>query len=172
MGRWDFDNGTGKDISGNSNDAVLGGGTIYSLGDGRACIRFMPDADPMRIPASEDSPLAISRGTICFWLNTVTGRNALVKYDNKAVEINAYRGDLQARFGGEDDFKIGAAIAGNMKLQAISVGSRAHFDDMNAALALHQIKPVVDQTFAFEELSDALRAMATGSHFGKICLKF
>jgi hypothetical protein len=105
VGRWDFDDGTGKDLSGNGNDAVLGGGTIFSLGRGRACIRFMPDADPMRIPASENSPLAISRGTICFWLNTVTGRNTLVKYDNKAVEINAYRGDFQVRFGGEDDFR-------------------------------------------------------------------
>jgi hypothetical protein len=105
VGRWDFDDGTGKDLSGNGNDAMLEGGTVYSLGQGQACIQFMPGVDPMRIPASEDSPLAISRGTICFWLNTVTGRNTLVKYDNSAVEINAYRGDFQVRFAGEDDFR-------------------------------------------------------------------
>ncbi|MHC4434955.1 MAG: LamG-like jellyroll fold domain-containing protein, partial [Planctomycetota bacterium] len=105
VGRWDFDDGTGKDLSRHGNDAVLGGGTIYSLGQGRACVRFMPDAEPMRIPVSEDSPLAISRGTISFWLNTVTGRNTLVEYDNKAIEINAYRGDFQVRFSGEDDFR-------------------------------------------------------------------
>ena len=105
VGRWDFDDGTGKDISGNGNNAVLEGGKIYSLGKERACIQFMLDADPMRIPTSEDSPLAISRGTICFWMNTVTGRNSLVKYNNRAVEINAYRGDFQVRFSGEDDFK-------------------------------------------------------------------
>jgi len=105
VGRWDFDDGTGKDLSGGGNDAVLEGGTIYSLGQGHACIRFMPDADPMRIPASEDSPLAIRSGTICFWLNTVTDRNTLLKYDNRAVEINAYRGDFQVRFTGEDDFR-------------------------------------------------------------------
>ena len=51
VGRWDFDDGTGKDLSGNGNDAVLGGGTIYPLGKGHACIRFMPDADSMlRLP--------------------------------------------------------------------------------------------------------------------------
>jgi len=105
VGRWDFNDGTGKDLSGNGNDAVLEGGTIYSLGQGHACIQFMPGADPMRILASENSPLAISRGTICFWLNTVTGRNTLVRYDNKAVEINAYRGDFQVRFAGVDDFR-------------------------------------------------------------------
>ncbi len=105
VGQWSFDDGTGKDSSGNGNDAALGGGTIYSLGEGQACIQFMPDVDPMRIPASEDSDLAISRGTICFWMSTVTGRNNLVSYDNGAVQLNAYRGDFQARFGGEDKFR-------------------------------------------------------------------
>jgi len=105
VGRWDFDDGTGKDLCRHGNNAVPGGGTIYSLGGGHSCIRFMPDSEPMRIPASEDSPLAIRSGTICFWLNTVTDRNTLVKYDNKAVEINAYRGDFQVRFAGEDDFR-------------------------------------------------------------------
>jgi len=31
VGRWDFDDGTGKDLSGNENDAILGGTRIYSL---------------------------------------------------------------------------------------------------------------------------------------------
>ena len=47
----------------------------------------MPDVDPLRIPASETSVLAISSGTVCFWLNTVVGRNALLAYDNRAVEL-------------------------------------------------------------------------------------
>ena len=105
VGRWTFDDGTGKDLSGNGNDAVLAGARIYPLGEGQACIQFMPDVDPLRIPASENSALAISSGTICFWLNTVTGRNTLLKYDNRAVELNAYRGDFQARFQGEDNFR-------------------------------------------------------------------
>ncbi|MBW8041814.1 MAG: hypothetical protein FVQ85_17700 [Planctomycetes bacterium] len=105
VGRWGFDDGTGKDLSGNGNDAVLEGGIVYWLGGGQGCIQFMPGAKPMRIPVSEDSALAISSGTICFWLNTVTSRNTLLKYDNRAVEINAYRGDFQVRFGGEEDFR-------------------------------------------------------------------
>ena len=40
VGRWTFDDGTGKDLSSNGNDAVLGGGKVYSLGKGRACIQF------------------------------------------------------------------------------------------------------------------------------------
>ena len=38
-------------------------------------------------------------------MNTVVGRNALLAYDNGAIELNAYRGDFQARFQGEDTFR-------------------------------------------------------------------
>ena len=47
VGRWGFDDGTGKDLSGNGNDAVLGGGTVYSLGKGRACIQLTEDDEPI-----------------------------------------------------------------------------------------------------------------------------
>ena len=104
VGRWNFDDGTGRDLSGNENHAVLGGARIYSLGDGRACIEIMPDVEPMRIPVSENSPLAMSRGTICFWLNAASDRSNILRYDNDAVELNNYRGCFQARFQGEKDF--------------------------------------------------------------------
>ena len=73
VGRWGFDDGTGKDLSGNGNDAVLAGMRISPLGEGRVCIELMPGADPMRIPASANSPLAIQRGTgdRPFWNTTM-----------------------------------------------------------------------------------------------------
>ncbi|MCH7558538.1 MAG: hypothetical protein IIB56_13920, partial [Planctomycetes bacterium] len=111
VGRWDFDDATGKDLSGNGNDAVLGGARIYSLGKGRACLELMPDAEPMRIPASEDSPLAISRGTVSFWLNVAWENSAtILKYDNGAIQLNVYRRHFQPRFTGEDDFKYSSLI--------------------------------------------------------------
>ena len=105
VGRWDFDDGTGRDLAGNGNHAVLNGTQIYSLGEGRACIELMPDAEPMRIPVPENSPLAMSRGTICFWLNAAWGRPNILNYDNGAVELNNYRGCFQVRFQGENDFR-------------------------------------------------------------------
>ena len=104
IGRWDFDDGTGNDLSGNGNHAVLGGSKIYSLGEGRACIETVRDAEPLRIPVSEGSPLAMSRGTICFWLNTISDRSNILTYNNDAVELNSYRGCFQVRFRGERDF--------------------------------------------------------------------
>jgi len=32
------------------------------------------------------------------------------------------------------------------------------------------IKPVVDQTFALEDIADAFAHQAAGKHFGKLCL--
>jgi NADPH:quinone reductase-like Zn-dependent oxidoreductase len=59
----------------------------------------------------------------------------------------------------------------NVRVQGIFVGSRAMFEAMNRAIALHQLRPVVDKTFAFTEIREALRHMESAAHFGKICIR-
>lgn len=59
-----------------------------------------------------------------------------------------------------------------LALQGIFVGSREMFEHLNAAITLSQLKPVIDRTFAFDEAVEALKYMETGSHFGKIVLKY
>ena len=110
-GRWDFDDGTGRDLSGHGADAVLGGTRIYPLGQGRACIEILPGDEPLRIPASPDSPLAISRGTVCFWLNMAwLDSPTVLDYSNGAVEFRIYRRHLQPRFKGQDDFEYSSGV--------------------------------------------------------------
>lgn len=58
-----------------------------------------------------------------------------------------------------------------VKVQGIFVGHREMFLDMNRAVARHDLWPVVDRTFAFTELPQALAHMEGAGHFGKICLK-
>lgn len=60
----------------------------------------------------------------------------------------------------------------NVQLQGILVGHREGFEAMARAIAQNDLKPVVDRTFPFEEARTALEHMASGSHFGKICLSF
>jgi NADPH:quinone reductase-like Zn-dependent oxidoreductase len=60
----------------------------------------------------------------------------------------------------------------NVRIQGIIVGSRQIFEDMNQAIALHQLQPVIDRTFAFEDAPAAFQHMASGAHFGKICISF
>jgi NADPH:quinone reductase-like Zn-dependent oxidoreductase len=45
------------------------------------------------------------------------------------------------------------------------------FEEMNAFILAHGLKPVIDRTFNFEEAGDALRYLESGKHFGKICLR-
>jgi NADPH:quinone reductase-like Zn-dependent oxidoreductase len=58
-----------------------------------------------------------------------------------------------------------------LKVRGIFVGSRQMFEDMNRAIELHQMHPVVDRTFAFEEFPDALRYLESAAHFGKIVVQ-
>jgi NADPH:quinone reductase-like Zn-dependent oxidoreductase len=60
----------------------------------------------------------------------------------------------------------------SVRLQGIFVGSREMFENMNRAVALNALKPVIDRTFPFEEAREALEYMDRGSHFGKIVLRF
>ena len=59
----------------------------------------------------------------------------------------------------------------NVHVQGIFVGSRAMFEDMNRAIGLNQLRPVVDRVFDFDEARDALRHMESGGHFGKIVIR-
>ena len=58
----------------------------------------------------------------------------------------------------------------NVRVQGIYVGSREMFEAMNKAIALHQVRPVVDKVFAFTEIGAALRHLESAAHFGKVCL--
>jgi NADPH:quinone reductase-like Zn-dependent oxidoreductase len=61
-------------------------------------------------------------------------------------------------------------IMKKIRLQGIFVGSREMFEAMNKAISLHQLHPVVDRVFPFEDTREALRYMESGKHFGKICI--
>jgi alcohol dehydrogenase len=53
---------------------------------------------------------------------------------------------------------------------AISVGSRADFEAMNRAIALHGLRPVIDRTFPFAEAKEAYRHFEGRGHFGKVVI--
>lgn len=59
----------------------------------------------------------------------------------------------------------------SIRLQGIYVGNRRMFEDMNRAIGHHGWKPVIDQTFDFDEAKDAYRAMRAAAHFGKLVIE-
>jgi NADPH:quinone reductase-like Zn-dependent oxidoreductase len=55
-------------------------------------------------------------------------------------------------------------------LSSISVGSRADFEAMNRAIAMHRLRPVIDRTFPFAEAKQAYRHFEGRGHFGKVVI--
>lgn len=62
-------------------------------------------------------------------------------------------------------------IMKSVQVRGVFVGSRAMFEAMNRAIAVHRLEPVIDKIFSFEDLPAALRHMESGSHFGKIVVR-
>ncbi len=59
----------------------------------------------------------------------------------------------------------------NIRLQGIYVGSRAMFENMNRAIALHKLKPVIDRVFPFDQAVAAYQHLESGTHFGKVVIR-
>jgi NADPH:quinone reductase-like Zn-dependent oxidoreductase len=59
-----------------------------------------------------------------------------------------------------------------IRLQGIYVGSREMFEEMNRAIALHKLKPVIDRVFPFADAVEAYRYLESGAHFGKVVIGF
>lgn len=57
-----------------------------------------------------------------------------------------------------------------VRLQGVFVGSVEMFERMNAAVAVHTLKPVIDRVFPAHDIVDALRYQQSGAHFGKIVI--
>jgi NADPH:quinone reductase-like Zn-dependent oxidoreductase len=66
---------------------------------------------------------------------------------------------------------LGQIVTRHVRLQGITVGNGDDFAQMARAIALHKVHPAISRVFAFEELHTALDFLASGKHFGKICIK-
>lgn len=66
---------------------------------------------------------------------------------------------------------LGLVVTRAVRLQGITVGSRDDFLAMGRAIEASGMKPVVDRTFAFEALREAMDYLQSGQHFGKVCIR-
>jgi NADPH:quinone reductase-like Zn-dependent oxidoreductase len=72
---------------------------------------------------------------------------------------------------GAGQFNPTPVLMKNLRVQGIFVGSRAMFEAMNRAVALHKLRPVVDRVFPMAEVRAALHHLESGSHFGKVVIR-
>jgi len=100
----------------------------------------------------------------------VGGRDTLAK----ALEILAYGGHI-ALIGGlggyGSDLPTGALMWINATASGVYVGSRADFEAMNAFISQHELRPLIDRVFDFEEAATAYEYMDSGDFMGKIVIR-
>lgn len=63
------------------------------------------------------------------------------------------------------------ALRRNVTLKGILNGPKDRFEEMARFYEQHQIHPIIDRVFAFEEAKEALKYLYSGGHFGKVVIK-
>ena len=58
----------------------------------------------------------------------------------------------------------------SISLRGIYVGSHDMFQEMNRAVEVHNLHPVVTETFAFEDAKSAYHRTRSAGHFGKLVI--
>jgi NADPH:quinone reductase-like Zn-dependent oxidoreductase len=89
----------------------------------------------------------------------------------RAVRIGGAVAQIGVLSQSSEGIEIPLLLHKQARLTGIYVGSRADFDAMNRAITQHQLRPVIDKTFAFADLPAALRRMEAGAHFGKLVIR-
>lgn len=87
----------------------------------------------------------------------------------KAVSLGGHI-SLVGVLAGTGDVNPLPAVMKNIRIQGIFVGSREMFEAMNRAIELHDIHPVIDRIFSFDEVKEAYHYLQSGAHFGKVVI--
>ena len=87
-----------------------------------------------------------------------------------AVRIGGLISLIGVLTGSSGEVPTAKLMAKQARLQGLIVGSRTHQQEMVRAIETTGIRPLIDSTFALEEIAEAFRYQESGQHFGKICL--
>jgi NADPH:quinone reductase-like Zn-dependent oxidoreductase len=87
----------------------------------------------------------------------------------RAIKLGGYIA-LIGVLTGAGDFNPIPLLMRNIRLQGIFVGSVHMLGDMLKAIAVGQLRPVVDRVFSFDQAVDALKYLESGAHFGKVVI--
>ena len=136
----------------------------------RACILGASDGvNYKRFPDWEKEVIRLTGGRGADHILENGGAGSL----NKSFEAAAFGGKVAligflAAVKGDINPAILMMKSGSMI--GIGVGSRSMFEDMNRAIEVNRIKPVVDKVFPFDQAVEAFRCQASGDFIGKVVI--
>jgi NADPH:quinone reductase-like Zn-dependent oxidoreductase len=90
----------------------------------------------------------------------------------EAVRVGGHILVIGVLSGFAQEIAIPSIISKNLHVTGLSVGSRKMFEDMASAIGRSGLRPVIDETFDFADVPEALRLMERGGHFGQIAIEF
>jgi NADPH:quinone reductase-like Zn-dependent oxidoreductase len=88
----------------------------------------------------------------------------------RAVRIGGRVSLIGVLSGAKAEINVNRILMQHVRVQGVLVGHRESFEAMNRAIALHQMRPVVDRVFPLEDIRAAFDYLAAGRHFGKVCV--
>jgi NADPH:quinone reductase-like Zn-dependent oxidoreductase len=121
-------------------------------------------------PKWEDRVKELTGGVGVDYIVEVGGAGTLTQ-SMKAIKAGGQISLIGVLTGGAGQINPLPILMRNIRVQGIFVGSRQMFEDMNRAIALHKLQPVVDRVFSFREAPEAYRYMESAAHFGKVAIK-
>ncbi|MEM1048354.1 MAG: NAD(P)-dependent alcohol dehydrogenase [Pseudomonadota bacterium] len=120
-------------------------------------------------PDWEDRVLALTGGLGVDRVVEVGGPGTLEK-SIKAVRVGGTVGLIGILTGVAGSVAPTDIMRKSITVRGIYVGSRQMFAAMNQAIATHGLRPIIDETFVFEEARAAYHRMRGATHFGKLVI--
>ena len=88
----------------------------------------------------------------------------------RAVRTGGHVALIGVLAGAREPVQLTRILMPNVRVQGILVGHREAFVEMNRAMMFHQLRPVVDRLFGFDDVVEAFEYLAAGRHFGKVAI--
>jgi len=101
------------------------------------------------------------------------GGGSTMKQSIEAVKIGGHIASIGILSGGrKGEITFPKLFFKHLKMTGLAVGNVEMQNKMIDAINISGMKPIIDKSFAFDELADAFRYQESGKHFGKIVLEY
>ncbi len=100
----------------------------------------------------------------------VGGRQTLEKA-LQALALDGHIALIGTLSGFPEEIPLGRVFGNVAHLSALYVGSRTDFEAMNRFVAEHEIRPLIDRVYDFDDAPDAFELMENGDYMGKIVIR-